>query len=179
MDVDSIELGDNFAEVVSNTVGSCSVLLALIGRRWLTDAEGKRRVDDPGDFVRLEIEIALAHGLRVIPILFDGATMPTKSDLPTSIATLARCHALKVSADRFSRDLAPLIEMLDDIVLPQRPGQGGHGSQAQGYQLTPYQLDPEARPQEGDGVLRRPVSGYQLPPRKDHPSGGDQPKERG
>src|SRR5215213_4899040 len=77
-DVDSIRLGDDFVEVITRAVGSCDVLLALIGDEWLTitDEHGRRRLDDPGDFVRLEIEAALARNVRVIPVLVDGARMP-------------------------------------------------------------------------------------------------------
>jgi TIR domain len=66
-DVDSIVLGDDFAEVIANAVGSCNVLLALIGDRWLTitDEDGRRRLDDPDDFVRLEIETALERNILV------------------------------------------------------------------------------------------------------------------
>ena len=81
-DVDSIEVGDDFVEVINGAVGSCDVLLALIGEDWLsiTDAHGRRRLDDPHDFVRLEIEAALARNVRVIPILVDGPGCPlTKS----------------------------------------------------------------------------------------------------
>src|SRR6266508_306274 len=74
-DVDSIQLGDDFVEVITSAVGSCDVLLALIGDEWLTitDEDGQRRLDDPNDFVRLEIEAALTRNVRVIPILVDGA----------------------------------------------------------------------------------------------------------
>lgn len=81
-DVDSIELGDDFGEVITTAVGSCDVLLALIGDRWLTitDENGRRRLDNPNDFVRLEIETALTRNVRVIPILVEGPPCPT----PTS-----------------------------------------------------------------------------------------------
>ena len=73
-DVDSIELGDDFVEVITRAVGACDVLLALIGQEWLTitDARGRRRLSNPHDFVRLEIEAALTRNVRVIPILVDG-----------------------------------------------------------------------------------------------------------
>ena len=73
-DVDSIQLGDDFVEVITRAVGSCDVLLALIGERWLTisDEHGGHCLDDPNDFVRLEIEAALTRKVRVIPILVDG-----------------------------------------------------------------------------------------------------------
>ena len=83
-DVDSIELGDDFVEMITRAVGSCDVLLALIGDRWLTviDKQGRRRLDDPNDFVRLEIEAALKRNVRIIPILVEGATMPYADELP-------------------------------------------------------------------------------------------------
>jgi hypothetical protein len=80
-DVDSIEPGDDFAEVITATVESCAVLLAVIGPHWLAAAgqDGRRRLDDPEDFVRLEIEAALARGVRVIPVLVDGLNCRARS----------------------------------------------------------------------------------------------------
>src|SRR3712207_4354340 len=73
-DVDSIQPGDDFRDVIVSAVESCDVLLALIVRQWHTikDDDGNRRLDDPDDFVRLEIETALARGVRVIPVLVEG-----------------------------------------------------------------------------------------------------------
>ena len=117
-DVDSIEPGDDFAEVITTAVESCDVLLALIGRRWLTiaDQDGRLRLDDPGDFVRLEIEAALARKVRVIPILVDGARMPRAEDLPPSLAKLARHQALELSPAGFDSDTQPLLRVLERIV---------------------------------------------------------------
>jgi hypothetical protein len=114
-DVDSIELGDDFVEVINRAVGSCDVLLALIGEEWLTstDAQGRRRIDDPHDFVRLEIEAALARNVRVIPILVDGAKMPSAEELPDSLAKLARRQALELSPARFDFDTGRLLKVLD------------------------------------------------------------------
>jgi hypothetical protein len=114
-DVDSIELGDDFVEVITEAVGSCDVLLALIGEKWLniTDANGHRRIDDPNDFVRLEIEAALARNVRVIPILVDGARMPTAEGLPDSLNRLARRQALELSPARFDFDTGRLLKKLD------------------------------------------------------------------
>ena len=88
-DVDDIEPGDDFVERIQSAVGSCQVLLALIGPQWLTvtDANQVRRIDDPEDFVRLEVETALNRDdVRVIPILVDNAKMPTPQELPTGLA---------------------------------------------------------------------------------------------
>jgi TIR domain len=78
MDVDSIEPGVDFSDAIQQAIGSSDVLLALIGPDWLTatDQDGRRRLDDPDDIVRLEVEAALECGVRVIPVLAEGATMP-------------------------------------------------------------------------------------------------------
>jgi hypothetical protein len=117
-DVDSIDLGDDFVEVISGAVGSCDALLALIGDQWLTitDAHGRRRLDNPDDFVRLEIEAALTRGVRVIPILIDGARMPRADELPDSMATLVRRQALELSPNRFNSDTSRLLRVLDQVL---------------------------------------------------------------
>lgn len=121
-DVDSIKLGDDFVEVITRAVGSCDVLLALIGEQWLTitDAQGRRRLDDPNDFVRLEIEAALARNVRIIPILVDGARMPTTEELPDSLARLARRQALELSPSRFDFDTGRLLRVLDTTLAEVR-----------------------------------------------------------
>ena len=123
-DVDSIQLGDDFVEVITSAVGSCDVLLALIGDQWLTitDEHGKRRLDDPDDFVRLEIEAALARDVRVVPILVEGATMPDADQLPPGLAMLARRQALDLSPSRFDFDLGRLLKVLDRTVGEVRRG---------------------------------------------------------
>ena len=114
-DVDSIELGEDFVEVITRAVGSCDVLLALIGPQWLTiaDEHGQRRLDSADDFVRLEIEAALTRKVLVIPILVDGARMPRPDELPDSLATLVRRHALELSPTRFAFDTSQLLKVLD------------------------------------------------------------------
>jgi hypothetical protein len=90
IDVAAIELGADFGEEIFRSISACSVLLAVIGPDWLTaaDERGHRRLDNPDDAVRLEIETALARGLLVIPILADGAAMPGLYDLPKGCAGL-------------------------------------------------------------------------------------------
>ena len=117
-DIDSIELGDDFVEVITAAVGSCDALLALIGDRWLssTGRDGQRRLDDPDNFVRLEIEAALARNVRVIPILVEGAQMPRADELPASLARLARRQALELSPARFDADIRRLLMVLDRTI---------------------------------------------------------------
>src|SRR5262245_66362849 len=74
-DVDSIALGDDFVDAIATAVGACDVMLAIIGQEWLTvaDETGRPRIDNPDDFVRLEVEAALVRDVRVIPVLIDNA----------------------------------------------------------------------------------------------------------
>ena len=117
-DVDSIQPGDDFTQVITAAVESSAVLLALIGNRWLTITgdDGRPRLDDPGDFVRLEIETALARNVRVVPILIEGARMPRADQLPASMAKLVHRQALELSPGRFNADTGPLLRMLERIL---------------------------------------------------------------
>jgi hypothetical protein len=114
IDVDMIQLGEDFAEAISRAVTACEVLLAVIGPNWLTaaDMRGSRRLDDPYDFVRLEIEAALTGGVRVIPVLVEDAAMPGRQDLPESLAGLARRSALRIRHEAFANDAARLVDVI-------------------------------------------------------------------
>ena len=119
-------MGDDFVEVITRAVGSCDVLLALIGDQWLaiTDARGQRRLDNPDDFVRLEIEAALTRNVRVIPILVEGARLPRADELPPALAGLVRRQALELSPARFDFDISRLLKVLDSTLVEIRsPGQ--------------------------------------------------------
>src|SRR5215207_4456030 len=124
-DVDSIELGDDFVEMITRAVASCDVLLALVGDQWLaiTDEDGRRRLEDSDDFVRLEIEAALTRNVRVIPILVDGARMPRADELPPSLARLVRRQALELSPARFDFDTSRLLKVLDATLAEVRTAQ--------------------------------------------------------
>ena len=91
MDIDAIALGEDFVEVIETTVAKCDVLIAVIGKNWLTskDDQGHRRLDNPEDFVRMEIGAALKRKIRVIPVLVDGALMPRSTDLPEDLKPLS------------------------------------------------------------------------------------------
>ena len=121
-DVDSIDLGDDFVEEIGEAVGSTDVLLAVIGEKWLTvtDERGSRRLDDPDDFVRIEIEAALKRKVRVIPILVEGAGMPREEELPPSLSPLARRQALELSPARFSADTSKLLAVLERALAEAR-----------------------------------------------------------
>lgn len=111
-DLDTIEPGAEFAEVIAEHIARCDALIAVIGREWLnaTDAEGRRRLDDPKDFVRAEIREGLRFNKRVIPALVEGAAMPKRTELPRDIAALAGRNAIEVSESRFDYDVQRLIK---------------------------------------------------------------------
>ena len=112
MDVDTIEGGTDFIKVLEDAVQSCDVLIALIGRQWLSikDKNGKRRLDSPEDFVRIEIATALKRNIRVIPVLVDGVEMPHPTELSENLKALARRNALQVNHHSFNPDVYRLIE---------------------------------------------------------------------
>jgi len=117
MDVDNIRPGMDFVEAIENAVGSCDVLLALIGKQWstITNEKGEQRLNNPNDFVRLEVKTALDRNILVIPTLVHGADMPRQQDLPPDLEKLTRRNALEISTSRFHDDMTRLIKELDDI----------------------------------------------------------------
>jgi hypothetical protein len=118
IDVNAIEPGVDFAEEIFRAVAACQVLVAVIGPGWLAaaDEQGRRRLDDPDDLVRLEVEAALTRGVRVIPVLTEGAVMPSQHDLPQSLAPLARRNALPVRHDSFRSDTGRLITVIERVL---------------------------------------------------------------
>jgi hypothetical protein len=118
IDIDTIEPGLDFVDVIERTVASCDVLIALIGRQWLTstDAAGQRRLDNPEDFVRQENAMALRGNIRVIPALIQDTPMPRTTDLPEDLKTLTRRNALEISDTHFHRDVDQLIVVLDRVL---------------------------------------------------------------
>jgi hypothetical protein len=115
MDVDDIEPGLDFVEVLQQTVSSCDALVAVIGKQWLTaiDEEGRSRLDNPGDLVRVEIGTALGRKVRVIPVLVAGARMPKVQELPTDLKPLSRRNALEISDVSFDEGVSRLIDVLE------------------------------------------------------------------
>ncbi len=109
LDVDMIS-GTNFPRELSKRLSECSVLLALIGPQWLNvkDAQGRHRLEDPDDWVRLEIGQALKRGIVVIPVMIGAAQLPDKAALPEDLKGLLDHQAARVSTDLFRNDLAGL-----------------------------------------------------------------------
>lgn len=118
-DVDSIPLGLDFKEYLDMKVGECDVLLAIIGDEWVSasDSGGKRRLDDPTDFVRIEIESALERKIPVIPLLVRDAHMPREDDLPSSLRKLVYRNGTPIRSDPdFHRDMDRLIAALEKYI---------------------------------------------------------------
>ena len=128
MDVDSIALGRDFRDVLQDRLATCDLMLVLIGREWLAgkDSEGRRRLDNPGDFVRLEIAAALKRKIPTTPLLLQGAQMPTAEQLPGDIKDLAYRNGFELSHNRWESDVQELVKRLGlssaEGVTPPNPG---------------------------------------------------------
>jgi hypothetical protein len=172
MDLDSIEPGLDFAAIIHDAVNSCRVMVALIGRQWLTidDEEGRRRLEDPGDYVRFEIRMALKRGVRTIPVLLDGTKMPRQEHLPRDLHRLARLHALEMSYERFRYD----VDRLAGIIEKALAGDPGSAD------AEPIAAAPET-PGDLDGLGRRrpvPPARYSDSRRRAEAAGRQAPRDR-
>jgi hypothetical protein len=102
-------------------LADCALLLAVIGRKWATaeDSRGQRRLDDPQDYVRVEIATALQRNLRVVPVLVDGTPMPSPADLPDQLAALSRRQAVSLADGSWGDDVARLCRAIEEDVQPE------------------------------------------------------------
>jgi len=118
IDLDGIDIGVDFVELIDRQLEGCRVLLALIDPDWLdaSDREGRRRLDNEADFVRIEIARALRRGITVAPILLDGAEMPSPNRLPTDLQPLARRNAMALDFRRFDSEVSRLIATIRRIL---------------------------------------------------------------
>ena len=118
LDVDNIAPGLDFMRVLDERVAECDVVLAVIGKGWIDarDAAGARRLDDPDDFVRIEITSALNQGKRVIPVLIGDTPMPHQEQLPEALRPLARRNAVRLTHERFRADTQGLVKALEQAL---------------------------------------------------------------
>jgi hypothetical protein len=114
MDVDDIKGGDDFVSVIDRNLDVSDALLAVIGTQWLsvTEQSGGRRLDNPHDFVRVEIAKALERGIRVIPVLVGGASLPRPDDLPANLQPLCQRQAVEIRDTNFHADVKGLTDVL-------------------------------------------------------------------
>jgi TIR domain len=122
IDIDRIDIGAPFAKIVNDWIARSDVLLAMIGRSWLgaVDDDGNRRLDDPKDYVRREIESALEREIRVVPVLIHGAKLPKEHELPSTLAPLLDRNAVELTRAYWDLDVERLGSAIDRIPLPPR-----------------------------------------------------------
>jgi hypothetical protein len=139
MDIDTIAPGENFVERIAETLAACDVVVAMIGRDWLeaSDDEGRRRLNDPEDFVRLELANALTRSIPVVPALVHGARLPRKADLPEELQPLVLRQAVELRDSSWRDDVARLIEDFEQLALRT------------GRPLPARQPEPETPPRPG------------------------------
>jgi hypothetical protein len=116
MDVEAIRLGYDFRSEIDQTIKVCSIVIIVIGDKWLAEADGKRRIDDENDRVRIEIESALRREIPIIPVLTRGASHPTKAMLPSSLEALAYRHGTSIRHEHFRGDVDSLISQMDKLL---------------------------------------------------------------
>lgn len=159
-DVDDIPPGMDFRMVLRNALDTCDAVLAVIGAEWLNhrDAQGRRRLDLPDDFVRMEIEAALSRDdVLVIPVLVNGAIMPTVDELPFKLRPLAYRNAVIIRHDPdFQRDMARLIEQLSRI-------KGKKINLAGNKPIAPPALHPQFRNSELKSSVERLIAHLNRP----------------
>ena len=167
--MDSIPLGDDAAQVIGAAVASCDAFVVLVGRQWLTAAgpDGTRRLADPNDFVRLEIESALARDVPVIPVLVDGARLPQPGELPPSLAPLAARPPLELSQNRLEADTTRLLQVLDQSLARAQATQPGPVSSLASGSPTVTAYRSSGAPQAGPPPAWPPYAGP--PPTREGP----------
>ena len=119
MDVEAIRLGYDFRSEIDQTIKVCSIVIVVIGDKWLAETDGKRRIDDENDRVRIEIESALRREIPIIPVLARGASHPTKAMLPASLEALAYRHGTSIRHEHFRGDVDSLISQMDKLLARQ------------------------------------------------------------
>jgi hypothetical protein len=167
MDVDSV-----------TAVGSCQVVLAVIGTGWLdaADERGRRRLDDPDDFVALEIKAGLDRDIPVIPVLIDGAPGLRRNKLRAALASLARRQSLRVDHDSFTADVTRLLTAVERTFSPtEEPGRGVKG---RGVQLGRPPAGHRGRRQDraAVGIRHRPPCACTGRPHEGREGRGVQPR---
>jgi hypothetical protein len=121
MDTASIPAGEEWPRRIETAIRGCSVMLVLIGPNWLEVKDGTRRIDDPRDWVRLEIEAGLRRQETVVvPVLLDGAQCPDAAVLPDSIRGLATMQAVALTGDRLEDEVNELVDSIEKGRVRQR-----------------------------------------------------------
>ena len=130
MDVDNIALGRDFRQVLQESLASCELMLVLIGREWvdLKNQSGCRRLEDRGDFIRLEIGAALKRNIPVTPVLLQGAHIPTSEQLPEDLKDLSYRNGFELNHNRWDSDVQEMIRRLGLSKQPEADASNRIGS---------------------------------------------------
>jgi hypothetical protein len=169
MDVEGIEPGLDFVEAIEEAVSSCRVLIVIIGDEWThgTDAAGRRRLDDPNDFIRLETGTALKRSIRVVPVLVGGAVMPLADELPEELKPLTRRQAIEINHKQWEASSGELIRTLEGILKLPLAGAAVASTELAGAEAStlvpapvspPPQVDPVPAPIASPSVAMSPVA---------------------
>lgn len=144
VDVKDLVDGTKYRDAIEAALGACSVMLVVIGPRWVDarDAEGRRKLDLEGDIVRHEIRSAFARGIPVIPLLVEGASLPREQDLPSDLRQLRDHQARELEYERWAADSRELLRVLETR----------HGIQRQQREIAPTRA--AARDEHGGEVAR-------------------------
>jgi hypothetical protein len=125
VDIRSIPPGRDFVDEITARIADCDAVVALIGPHWLSDADGRRRLDDPEDFVRREPEFAFGHSKPIVPVLIHGASLPEDRDVRESLRPLLRLQAIPAPRDYWTEAMQRLTDRLAEI----KRESGGHPQQ--------------------------------------------------
>ncbi|MDP3333849.1 MAG: toll/interleukin-1 receptor domain-containing protein [Methylococcaceae bacterium] len=116
-DIEAITPGSDFRAAIETAIGNSQVLLVLIGNTWLAELKSQGlRLSDSADFVRLEVATALKQGVKVLPLLVEGAYMPSEEELPADLKALARRQALELSDSRWDYDCERLVKAIEALI---------------------------------------------------------------
>jgi len=146
-DIDTIKPGVDFTQVLNDAVGACDAFVPIIGADWLAaDERGRRRIDAPRDWVRAEIRAALGRpDVLVVPVLVEGARMPSEQELPAQLRKLARRNALELSDAKWEFEVQRLIAALEEVVRPRsRPPSHQHASLPPPPVAAPHPPQPQS-----------------------------------
>ena len=122
MDIGGIARGQEFPRAIESALNACKVVLVVIGNGWAscTGQDGRRRLDDPNDWVRIEVVAALRRNVLVVPVLVEGARLPEAASLPEELRPLCQRHACELSDLRWSFDVGELVRDLENVVRSPR-----------------------------------------------------------
>ena len=132
-DIDTLEPGADFAEVIEDTIARCDAVLVVIGSDWMSP-----RLADPDDWVRLEVGGALTRGVRVVPVLVEGAKLPDASELPEELGPLVRRNAVELTEASWNAQVSDLVDRMGRVLgAPQAeaPAPIERSAEAEGWRV--------------------------------------------